>query len=104
MTAQVRMEIDKYLKEKNYIETTFPQSIVIGPFYVLVDTLRLQLSKKCKELSSSLLEYMAQKLKVETEEIGKEFKEISKKLFDRPNAIEVSGIQRECPIYTGFIL
>ena len=86
----MKVEIDKYLKEKSHIESTFPPTIVVGPFYVLVDTLRVQLGKKCKELARALLEYMVQRLKVETDEICGEFNKISRKLFDRPNAIEVS--------------
>nr|WAW84827.1 axonemal dynein heavy chain 1 [Halisarca dujardinii] len=94
-TSQVRTEIDKYLKQKNHIEATFPPIVIIGPFYVLVETLRVQLSKKCKELSNSLLEYMVKRLKVETDEICAEFRDISRKLFDRPNAIEDLTEQRD---------
>ena len=47
-TQQVKAEIDRFLKEKSDIESSFPQSIVIGPFYVMVDSLRTQLGKKCK--------------------------------------------------------
>ena len=75
----------------------------MGPFYVLVDTLRVQLGKKCKELARALLEYMVQRLKVETDEICSEFNKISRKLFDRPNAIEVCTyilyIHKQYPVY-----
>ena len=66
---QIRAEIDMQLKEKENIEKTLPQNIVIGPFYVNCDTIRQALSKKRKELANALLEYVVSRLKKKSEEV-----------------------------------
>ena len=38
-TAQIRAEIDSHLEGKRRVESTLPQSIVIGPFYVNIHRL-----------------------------------------------------------------
>ena len=58
------------LKEKENIEKTLPQNIVIGPFYVNCDTIRQALSKKRKELANALLEYVVSRLKKKSEEVS----------------------------------
>ena len=67
---QIRVEIDMQLKEKENIEKTLPQNIVIGPFYVNCDTIRQALSKKRKELANALLEYVVSRLKKKSEEVS----------------------------------
>ena len=67
---QIRVEIDMQLKEKENIEKTLPQNIVIGPFYVNCDTIRQTLSKKRKELANALLEYVVSRLKKKSEEVS----------------------------------
>ena len=57
------------LKEKENIEKTLPQNIVIGPFYVNCDTIRQALSRKRKELANALLEYVVSRLKKKSEEV-----------------------------------
>ena len=68
---QIRAEIDVQLKEKENIEKTLPQNIVIGPFYVNCDTIRQALSKKRKELANALLEYVVSRLKRKADEVRK---------------------------------
>ena len=67
---QIRAEIDMQLKEKENIEKTLPQNIVIGPFYVNCDTIRQALSKKRKELANALLEYVVSRLKRKADEVS----------------------------------
>ena len=67
---QIRAEIDVQLKEKENIEKTLPQNIVIGPFYVNCDTIRQALSKKRKELANALLEYVVSRLKRKADEVN----------------------------------
>ena len=67
---QIRTEIDMQLKEKENIEKTLPQNIVIGPFYVNCDTIRQALSRKRKELANALLEYVVSRLKKKSEEVS----------------------------------
>ncbi|XP_065895241.1 dynein axonemal heavy chain 1-like isoform X2 [Dysidea avara] len=93
--AQVKAEIDMQLREKTNIEKTLPQSIVIGPFYVNCDTIRQALSKKRKELANALLEYVVDRLRDKAEKVTECFKEVSHRLFERPNSIEELTEQRE---------
>ena len=51
------------------VETALPQSIVIGPFHVNTDLVRLALAKKHKEISRALLEFLVTQLRKETEEV-----------------------------------
>ena len=88
-TAQVKAEIDRCLREKSSIESSFPAGVVVGPFHVVVEGLRLQLARKCRELATALLEFMVKKLREESAEICDQFMEISRKLFEKPNSIEV---------------
>ena len=67
---QIRAEIDMQLKEKENIEKTLPQNIVIGPFYVNCDTIRQALSRKRKELANALLEYVVSRLKKKSEKVS----------------------------------
>ena len=88
-TAQVKAEIDRYLREKVAVESSLPAGVVVGPFHVVVEGLRTQLARKCRELATALLEFMVKKLREESAEICDQFMEISRKLFERPNSIEV---------------
>ena len=88
-TAQVKAEIDRFLREKSSIESSFPAGVVVGPFHVVVEGLRIQLARKCRELATALLEFMVKKLREESAEICEQFMEISRKLFEKPNSIEV---------------
>ena len=69
-TVQIRAEIDSHLAGKVRVESTLPQSIVIGPFYVNTDSVRLALAKKHKDIAKALLEYLVTALHKETEEVS----------------------------------
>ena len=85
----MKAEIDRFLREKSAIESSFPAGVVVGPFHVVVEGLRVQLARKCRELATALLEFMVKKLREESAEICDQFMEISRKLFEKPNSIEV---------------
>ena len=68
-TSQIRAEIDSHLASKRRVESTLPQSIVIGPFYVNTDSVRLALAKKHKEIARSLLDFLAEQLHKDTEQV-----------------------------------
>ncbi len=68
-SAQIRAEIDSHLKGKGTVETTLPQSIVIGPFHVNTDSVRLALAKKHKDIARALLDFLVTELRKETEEV-----------------------------------
>ncbi|XP_063674391.1 dynein axonemal heavy chain 1-like isoform X3 [Bolinopsis microptera] len=91
----VKREIEIHQQEKESLEADIPSSIVIGPFWINCDTVRNFLVKKRRELAKAVLELLAKKLRTQTEEICEEFKVVSRKLFDRPNAIEDAAEMRE---------
>ena len=68
--VEIRAEIDQHLKDKVKVETTIPQHIIIGPFYINTDTTRLALAKKHKDIALALLSYLAESLHKITEEVG----------------------------------
>ena len=93
--AQVKQEIEKYLKEKEDIEARIPSYVVIGPFWVTCEQIRQMLSKKLKNLANSVLELLAKKLRNQADEVCDEFKVIARKLYDKPNGIEELTEQRD---------
>ena len=62
-SLQIKQFIDEHLRLKAHIEATFPQYIIIGPFYINVDTVRTGLAKKHKDISQALLDFLAKKLR-----------------------------------------
>lgn len=68
-TVQIRAEIDSHLEGKRKVESSLPQSVVIGPFHVNTDTIRLALAKKHKEIARALLGFLVEQLHKETEQV-----------------------------------
>ena len=67
--VQIRAEIDHHLKEKSRVESVIPQNIIIGPFFVNADILRLALGRKHKDIAQALLKYLVDSLRKETEQV-----------------------------------
>ena len=68
-TSQIRAEIDSHLEGKKKVESTLPQSVVIGPFYVNTDIVRVALAKKHKEIARALLDFLVEQLQKDTEQV-----------------------------------
>ena len=68
-TTQIRAEIDSHLQSKVTVENSLPQFIVIGPFHVNTDSVRLAIAKKHHDLARALLDFMVVQLRKETEEV-----------------------------------
>ena len=68
-TAQIRAEIDSHLQGKARVESSLPQSIVIGPFHVNTDAVRMALAKKHRDLARALLQFMVEQLRKESEQV-----------------------------------
>ncbi|XP_052808511.1 dynein axonemal heavy chain 1-like isoform X3 [Mya arenaria] len=92
---EVKQEVEMHLKEKEIIEATIPSNITIGPFWINTDSVRQNLSKKRKNLSNAVLEYLARHLRKQADEACEEFKAISRKLYDKCNCIEELSEMRE---------
>ena len=70
-TAQeVKAEVEMHLQEKEIIEATIPSNIIIGPFWVNTDSVRQNLSKKRKNLSNAVLEFLARHLRKQADDVS----------------------------------
>ena len=67
--VQIRAEIDHHLKEKSRVESVIPQNIIIGPFFVNADIVRLALGRKHKDIAQALFKYLVDSLRKETEQV-----------------------------------
>ena len=77
-TAQeVKAEVEMHLKEKEIIEATIPSNIIIGPFWVNTDSVRQNLSKKRKNLSNAVLEFLARHLRKQADDVSLNYRNIS---------------------------
>lgn len=51
------------------VETTLPQFITVGPFYINVESVRTAISKKHKEVARALLDFLAKKLRQDADKV-----------------------------------
>ncbi|XP_025097584.1 dynein heavy chain 1, axonemal-like [Pomacea canaliculata] len=84
----VQREVQKNLTERVVVDEAIPMSIVIGPFHLITEPIRSNLSKKRKAMAHAIMDLYASELKVKTEESCNAMKDINRKLFDKPNSIE----------------
>lgn len=84
-----------HLREKDILERLIPMNITIGPFYIVTSKIRESLSNKRKALIEALLNYQTRKVKNKAEEVNNGFRDIQRKLFDKPNTIEELSEHRE---------
>ncbi|XP_067360331.1 dynein axonemal heavy chain 1 [Channa argus] len=87
-SQEVKAQVEHQLQEKERIQHSLPTSIVIGPFIVRVEAVRLALSNKRKALATSILDRLARKLRKQVEDACEECNSISRKLNEKPNSIE----------------
>ncbi|XP_053154302.1 dynein axonemal heavy chain 1 isoform X2 [Hemicordylus capensis] len=92
---EVREIVNKHLAEKEMLDNSLPSYVVIGPFYLSVEAVRQNLSKKCKALATSMLDILAKNLHIQVEDICEAFKAISRKIYEKPNSIEELAELRE---------
>ena len=92
---QVRDEVKMHLKEKDSIEKLVPMNVIIGPFYVSTSKIREALSSKRKMLAESILMYQTRKVRARAEEVNNSFRDIQRKLFEKPNTMEDLHEHRE---------
>ncbi|XP_034631618.1 dynein heavy chain 1, axonemal-like [Trachemys scripta elegans] len=91
----VRNIVNLHLSEKEMLDNTLPSSIIIGPFYVSIEGVKQNLSKKRKALATSMLDLLAKNLHLQVENICEVFKAISRKMYEKPNSIEELAELRE---------
>ncbi|CAM4600221.1 unnamed protein product [Caretta caretta] len=91
----VRKIVNLHLSEKEMLDNTLPSSIIIGPFYISIEGVKQNLSKKRKALATSMLDLLAKNLHIQVENICEAFKVISRKMYEKPNSIEELAELRE---------
>ncbi|CAM5127491.1 unnamed protein product [Eretmochelys imbricata] len=91
----VRKIVNLHLSEKEMLDNTLPSSIIIGPFYISIEGVKQNLSKKRKALATSMLDLLAKNLHLQVENICEAFKVISRKMYEKPNSIEELAELRE---------
>ncbi|XP_051804747.1 dynein axonemal heavy chain 1-like isoform X2 [Acanthochromis polyacanthus] len=94
-SQELKKEVEQHFKEKERIELSLPSSIVIGPFVVHVEGVRLSLSQKRKALANALLDRFVLKLRNQIDNACEECHIISRKLHEKPNSIEELTEMRE---------
>ncbi|XP_006892361.1 PREDICTED: dynein heavy chain 1, axonemal [Elephantulus edwardii] len=95
LAGEVREVVLSYLREKDILDNSLPSSIVIGPFYINVENVKQNLSKKQKALATSMLDILAKNLHKEVDAISEDFRSISRKIYEKPNSIEELAELRE---------
>ncbi|XP_064422227.1 dynein axonemal heavy chain 1 [Latimeria chalumnae] len=85
---EVKKEVNIHLAEKERLDNTLPNNIIIGLFLINVEGVKQNLSKKCKTLTNALLDRFAKKLHRQVENACDECRGISRKLYEKPNSIE----------------
>ena len=60
---EIKQLIDKHLRLKTEVEVSLPQQIVIGPFFINVDSIRVAMAKKHKDVARALMDFLANKLR-----------------------------------------
>ncbi|KAG9260637.1 dynein heavy chain 1, axonemal [Astyanax mexicanus] len=93
--ADVKREVERHLMEKENLEKSLPSTIIIGPFLVVVETVRRNLSEKCSTLANAVLDSFALKLRNQVDQACEECKSISRRLYEKPDSIEELTEQRE---------
>ncbi|KAJ8395762.1 hypothetical protein AAFF_G00029990 [Aldrovandia affinis] len=85
---EIKKQVDYHLQEKYHLDHSLPGSIVIGPFSISVEAVRHSLSNKHRNLAYAVLDQFAEKLRQQVDDACIGFREISLKLFEKPNSIE----------------
>ena len=91
----MREEVKMHLKEKDTLERLIPTNIVIGPFYIVTSKIRETLSSKRKMMAEAILNYQTKKVRNNAEEANNGFRDIQRKLFEKPNTMEELAEHRE---------
>lgn len=72
-TREMDTEAKKHLKEKDYVQSILPDSIMIGPYNVTVDGVRDQLVTKRKALAMAVLQLIAKEIRQLAEDVMMHF-------------------------------
>ncbi|XP_076467002.1 dynein axonemal heavy chain 1-like [Babylonia areolata] len=94
-SEEVRKAVQKHLDDMAATQAAIPPNIIIGPYLLLTDGVKTQISKKQKALSQALLEMYAKELTERADTMSDGLKKIMRHLADKPNTIEELVEMRE---------
>ncbi|KAF2895248.1 hypothetical protein ILUMI_10928 [Ignelater luminosus] len=86
--SEYKEDISFQLKMKDNLEATLPSNIVIGPFYINTEPLKLFLVNKRQEIANKMLDQFCAIMKNNIEDVIQEFKFLMVRLADKPTSIE----------------
>ncbi|XP_025927284.1 dynein heavy chain 1, axonemal [Apteryx rowi] len=94
-SQEIRRIVIMHLSEKENVDNTLSSSIVIGPFHIITEGVKQNLSKKYKKLATSILDILAKNLHLQVQNICEAYKATSWKMHEKPNSIEELSELRE---------
>ncbi|CAH0718440.1 unnamed protein product, partial [Brenthis ino] len=86
--SEIREEVQMHYDEKQDLIWRLPQYINIGPFAINVDTLKQMLVTKRSDIIKALLTMWAEEVRQVVEDVIQAYKNIMRKLGEKPNTIE----------------
>ncbi|XP_063366022.1 dynein axonemal heavy chain 1-like [Cydia amplana] len=86
--SEIREEVQTHYDAKQELIWRLPQYINIGPFAINVDTLKQILVNKRSDIMKALLAMWAEEVKNVVEDVIQAYKNIMRKLGEKPNTIE----------------
>ncbi|XP_023791251.1 dynein heavy chain 1, axonemal [Cyanistes caeruleus] len=87
-TQEVMKIVSMYMSEKETLDHILPSSIIIGPFQVMIEHIRHNLSDKHKALATAMLDMLAKTLHSQVQKICEAYETISIKMHEKPKNIE----------------
>lgn len=66
----VKNEATRQFEEAKTLESTLPSNIIIGPFFVNVEPLRIRLMNKRVDIANAMLDLLARQLRKQSDEVS----------------------------------
>ncbi|XP_063697264.1 dynein axonemal heavy chain 1 [Culicoides brevitarsis] len=85
---EIKEEILMNIDKKQELEEKLPISIVIGPFFVLIEPLKRILIRKRNDLIQKLMKMLNDLIRDKTMKIVLQYREIFNRLFEPPSSVE----------------
>ncbi|KAG8436117.1 hypothetical protein GDO86_007286 [Hymenochirus boettgeri] len=85
---EIKMAVQENLLEKERLDNSLPNSIIVGPFHINIEIVKQNLSRKRRNISNALLDLLSKSLHKEMDEVSNQFRAISRSLYEKPNSIE----------------
>ncbi|CAG5113648.1 Oidioi.mRNA.OKI2018_I69.chr2.g7738.t1.cds [Oikopleura dioica] len=91
----IKAAVDEQFALSKKVLAELPSNLVIGPYFVVVESVRQNIAKKHKQLGDAILELLVQKLRTQGDEACNLCKNIQRRLGEKPMTIEDLADMRE---------